>query len=715
MAAMCFGMFTCTARAEAAEPNGKAHTESSETIVVTARKIREHLIDVPASVSVVSAAGLDSARLRTFADVTGVLPNVAFSGGIGGQLQGQVAIRGIATLVRNIGVESGIGVYVDGVYIGRPENFNQELLDVAQVELLRGPQGTVFGKNTIAGVFNITSGSPTEKLSGNARLEGGNYGLLRAQTTISGPLAGDDLTGRISLGYARRDGFEKHISGGQDANNLGLFSWRGALAYQASDRVVVTLRTDGLRDRSVPGFFSSTDLGLPGAPASLPPHEIDNNRPNLLRRDVSGFSLTAEAKLGSLNMTSISAYRESRYAASVDDDQRQIDLLAVDNFADRSDMWSQELRLSGKVTETLSFLTGFYFLDQVTRTDRTLGLGAFFALPFEADLTTKGMVKTRSYAAFGNVDWRVIPSLTLSVGLRFTHERKTAQFVQNDETGVFTTKGLPNIRFAGKSEGDDVSPTISVSYSAAPNIRVYGRVARGVKSAAFNVDIASSANGLMAGAERATTYEGGIKADLLDAGVNLSLSGFHTAYDNLQVSQLTGGSTTLSNAGKASVDGFEATLTVRPSDGLHLESSVGYADAKYNRFDNCAVPLSEGGGATNCAGKRLTGAPLFTSHGAVEYLYPVSFGNVVARVEANHQSSVYFEPTNSDRFRGGARTLLNSRLTAKWPSWSVSAWIENLTDEVYVAYHDDRTAVGVLRTTAYGPPRTYGLTITRQF
>ncbi|MET0360837.1 MAG: TonB-dependent receptor, partial [Sphingobium sp.] len=531
----------------------------------------------------------------------------------------------------------------------------------------------------------------------------------------SGPLSGDAVTGRLALGYASRDGVYRHVSGGRDADAVDIFSWRATLAMHPSDRVALTLRTDGLRDRGTPGFFSSTDLAVPGSPTPLPPRNIDNGVPNMLRRDIAGVSLTAVATFGGTTLTSISAYRHSQYIASVDDDQRQAELLAADDFGDDSELWSQELRLDGKIGGRLSWLVGAYFLDQTTRTDRTLAIGSGLGIPGKPRLTTRGSVTTRSYAAFGNLDWRMTDRLTLAAGLRYTYERKAARFVQDDETGIFSFLGLPDIVFAGRSSDEDVSPTVSLTYALAPAIRIYGRVARGFKSAAFNVDLASSPHGLVAGPEHATTYEAGVKADLLGRRVALALTGFHTDYSDLQVAQIMGGGTVLNNAGQSSIDGFEVELTARPLDGLRLEGSAGYADARYDRFDNCAVPLSEGGGAANCAGKRLTGAPQVTAHGAAEYLQRTGFGSVTGRIEANYQSSVYFDPTNSDRFRGRARTLLNARLGLQLPNWTASFWIENLTDETYETYRDDRTALGVLRTTAYGPPRTYGVTVTRQF
>lgn len=704
-----------SAVASATETPPVLDDEGEENIVVTARKVREPLLGVPASVSVVTGSTMEAARIRAFSDLAAVLPNVAFSGGIGGQLQGQVAIRGIATLARNIGVESGVGVFVDGVYIGRPETFNQELLDVDQVEVLRGPQGTLFGKNTIAGVFNITSAAPTDSFSGFGRVEVGSHGLIRTQGAISGPLMGDRLIGRVAIGYASRDGFSQHVSGGRDADALDLFSWRGALAFHPSDGLAFTLRTDGLRDRGAPGFFSATDVAVPASPAPAGIREVDSNRPNRLRRDVAGVSLTVVASIGEAEITSITAYRESRYAASIDDDQRQSDLLAADDFGDRSELWSQEIRVSGKVSEPLSYLAGVYALDQRTVTDRALAIGAGLGVPGEPRLTTRGRVSTRSYAAFGNLDWRVAPGLNVSAGIRYTHERKTAQFVQDDETGIFTFLGLPDLAFSGRSRDDDVSPTLSISYAPSGTTRLYARAARGFKSSAFNVDLAASPVGLQAGPERATTYEAGLKADLLGRRLYVALTGFHTAYEDLQVAQITGAGTLLTNAGSAKIDGFEAEIAYRPIVGVRIEGAAGYAKGRYKRFASCAVPLSEGGGAADCAGKRLVGAPEFTSRLALEYGRSLSFGAVTARVEANHQSSVYFDPTNSERFRGRGRTLLNGRLSAQRGKVRASIWIENITNETYETYRDDRSAVGVLRTTAYGAPRTYGLTVSGAF
>ena len=679
----------------------------ADDIVVTARKVAERVVDVPASVTAIPRAELDAANLRDVADIARVAPNVAISGGIAGLLQGQVAVRGIATLVRNIGIESGLGATIDGVYVGRPDALNQELLDIERVEVLRGPQGTLYGRNTIAGVFALTSAAPTATPTATLRVDGGSRDLLRAQASVSGPVAGDAVTGRLALGYARRDGFYRHVSGGRDGDALDMLGWRGTLALAASERVTVTLRGDGLRDRGTPGFFARTDLAAPIP--SLPARRIDNNRPNRLARDVAGGSVTVEARIGAATLTGITAFRHSDYDADLDDDQRQIDFVAADRFGDSTDLLSQELRIAAPIGEDISVLAGLYVFDQRSRTSRALALGAALGVPGAPRLTTRGRVATTSHAAFATIDWTVAPALTLSAGLRYTGEVRRARFVQDDETGVFTLFGLPDIAYRGRAHDDDLSPTLSASLALSPAATAYVRLARGFKSAAFNVDLSRSAQGIAAAPERATTIEGGVK--LAGTVLSGSVAAFHTDYDDLQVAQITGGGTVLSNAAEAGIDGFEAVVTLRPMPVLSLSGSAGYADARYDRFPGCAVPLSEGGGAADCAGRRLAGAPRLTARGSAELAVPVGGVRVIARADADHQSAVHFEPTNSARFRARARTLIGARVGIETGRWRATAWVENLTGETYETYRDDRAALGILRTTAYGAPRTWGLTL----
>lgn len=685
-----------------------------EEITVTARKSQELLQSVPASVSVLSSTDLADAGLTAFGDVVSQIPNVSMGGGIAGALQGQLGIRGVSTLVRNIGVESGVGIYVDGVYLGRSDNYNQELIDIAQIEVLRGPQGTLFGKNTIAGVFNMTTLRPEDAATGMLRVEAGNYGLVRTQGYLMGPIAEGVLSGKLVGGYVSRDGVYEHLSGGEDGEGLDLVSYRGALYYTPTSASEIILAVDGLRDRGNPAFFQVTDLAGATSAMETTPLRLNNNRPDSLQRDNYGVSLTATVDLTLGTLTSISAFRRSDYEASLDDDQEQFDALAADTWGDVTRFFSQEVRLNQQVHDGFDYVAGLYYSDQEVTTDRLLSIGSALGVPGEPPLTTRGAVDTKTYAAYGHVNYRIAARTTVSLGLRYSKEDKDAAFVQGDPTGIWAFLGLPGLAYEDSASDDDLSPTASLSYQFTPEVMAYGRFAKGFKSAAFNIDLAPSTSGLSAGPEHASTYEVGLKSDLFGRRLRANLAVFDTRYQDMQVSQLLGAGVTLNNAGKATIRGYEVELAGYVTPRLRLEGSLGYLDPTYDRYENCSIPASLGGGSTDCSGNRIIGAPKYTYQAAAQYERPLGIGDFVARLDFTSQSPVFFEATNSQRFKSDSRSLLNARIGVSG-RWAFFIWGRNLTDETYITYRDDRSAIGVLQTTAYGEPRTYGVTLSTQF
>ncbi|MEJ7934876.1 TonB-dependent receptor [Sphingobium sp. AN558] len=696
-------------------PAGVASAQVSDAdITITARKVPESLLKAPLSVTSISGDTVLAAGLRSITDLTRLAPNVDISGGIAGQLQGQISIRGISTLVRNIGLETGIGIFVDDVYVGRPENFAQALLDVDRVEIARGPQSTEYGKNTIAGVINVQTRQPGGDPEASVSLDVGSYDYRRAEAAIGAPL-NDKLSVRGAVSYTRQDGFYKHLSGGKDAGSTDLLTWRLSAKFTPTDALSFLVRWDGLRDRGTPAFFQADSLA--GYPADFPsrkPLHINNNRPNRLSRDGQGVSLKVEWEADALTVTSITAYRKSSYDASLDDDQEQVDFVAADDFSDKSHFFSQELRLTGQ-TGKLRYLVGAFYFDQMVRTDRALGLGADLGVPGQPTLTTRGHVSTESAALFARLDYQLTDRLALSAGVRYTREKKRTHFEQGDVTGIFPFLGFPDLMFDGRSNDDDFSPSASLSYEIAPGANVYARFARGFKSAAYNVDIASSLAALTAQPEQATSYEAGFKALALANRLRVNLAAFRTDYDRLQVSQVLGNGLGLSNAGKAVSKGLEGEFSLQLTPRLRVEGNAAVLDAHYKRFDNCGVPLSVGGGSTDCAGNDLVLAPHFTGYGAVQYEVPVSIGTLFARGDVDYRSTVFFEPTNADAFRAGPRTLVNLRFGLRRDNWSITGWIDNLTDTIYKTYADDRSGIGIYRTAAYGAPRTYGIGLALKF
>ena len=696
-----------------------ASTSQIRDLVVTARKVPEPLQDTPLSLNVVSGRGLDAVGLDTIQEVAVTQPNVSFAGGLAGEIQGEIGIRGIATLVRNIGLESGVGFYVDGVYLGRPDSYNQDLIDIDRIEILRGSQGVTFGKNTIAGVFNIITKQPGDKVEGELRTEVGDYSLGRVDGYLMGPL-GDGVSAKLAIGYTSRDGVYRNLSGGQNGDSIGLFSLHGELVYAPTMQDKLTLSYDMLRDRSHPAFYQVTELAHPTGLAlteETTPLTIDNNRPDSLNRDNYGLSLTYERDLGFARLTSISAYRRTAYLANLDDDQNQVDYVSADRFGDTTDLISQELRLSGRAFSKLTYVVGAYYLDQDVSTDRLLAIGNdLVGVPLgNPPLTTVGAARTHSYALFGSVDYALTSRATLSVGLRATEEDKRAGFRQTDVTGVWTNFGLPSLSYAGKTDNSDVAPTVSLSYRLDPRVMVYARVAEGFKSAAFNIDLVSSPTGLAAGPERAITYEVGFRSAFLNRKLRLSMAVFDTAYDDLQVSQLLGAGVVLDNAARANIHGVEADFVASPLRNLRLDASFGYLSAHYDRYQNCGAPASEGGGFTDCSGKTLIDAPELTAHFAAEYAYPVSLGDLVLRTDVKQESPVFFEATNSPRFEAAAHTVADVRMGLRTAKWDFFLWSKNVGDAIYITYRDDRTTAGAPQTTSYGDPRTFGASLTLRY
>ena len=417
-------------------------------------------------------------------------------------------------------------------------------------------------------------------------------------------------------------------------------------------------------------------------------------------------------QLSAGTFTSISAYRQSSYQASLDDDQNQVDYVAYRPLgrSHRSFLTEEELRFNGSLGSKLDYVLGFYYLRENVSTGRAIAIGPGLGIPGEPMLTTTGGVLTSNYALYGNFNYQITDRLIASLGLRLSDEDKTVKFAQGDASGIYAEIGYPSITYANAVFNGDASPTGTLSYRIFPNVMTYARIASGFKSAAFNVDIVQSANGISAGPEQATSYEIGVKSDLYDGRVRANLAVFTTDYENMQVEQLLGTAITLSNAARATINGAEAEVTALVAPNLRVDLGVGALDPRYDTFENCGVPASLGGGSADCSGKQIVGAPRWTGSLAAEYARPTSWGRFVARLDYQFQSPVYYDATNSKRFETDARNIFDLRAGFNFGRYGVRLFVKNLTNDTYLTYTDDRSTLGVLKTVAYGVPRTFGAT-----
>lgn len=684
---------------------------SLEEIEVYARKQTEDLQEVPVSVTSLSNEVLSARGIFRFDRVLNAVPNANQSGGIAGNLQGLVSIRGISTLVRFVGLETGVGYYVDGVYSGRPETFNQPLFDVERVEVLRGPQGTVFGKNTIAGAINIVTIQPSDEFTARFEADYGNYDLLRMRGLAAGPLAGSKLSASIAANYIRRDGIVENVTGiGPDLDALDEASVRGKLRFTPSDKVELMLSSDYLVDRGRPVFFEVSDLSFLDEPTEQTPFTVNQDQPNFLDRDIFGASLTSNVSLGgSANWTTVVGYRDTKFEAAIDDDKAPVRFFS-DFFSSDTELFTLETRYSGAISDSLSLLFGAYYYAQEADNVSNFALGDFLTgVPgLEPPIDLISGVDTVSFAVFFNSNWALDDRLSLELGGRFVTEEKTARHIQNDQTGIFGSTD-----FEANRRDNDFAPSASLSYQVRDNALLFLRYAEGFKSAGFNTDFVNADSNLEAEPEYAKSYEVGAKTALFQNRVRLNLAGFYTDYQNLQLSQITAGSVSLNNAAAADIFGFEAELLAALSPSISIDFAAGYLDASYANFPGCPAPGAEAGPVVdNCRGNILNLAPKWSAAAGVEFRRELAgVGMLFIRADWNYRSQVFFEPQNSSRLSGDGRHLVDLRARLERNRVSFSLWAHNLFDELYVNYADDRSGIFVNTTQAFGEPRTYGLAI----
>lgn len=709
--------------AQESEPSAEGLQGHIEEVLVTARKRAETLYEVPVSVTVVSADRINSLGANSLDDLNSITPNVTVAE------NGAINIRGIQSNVRNVGFEAGISIFIDGVYLGRPALNNQDLLDVDQIEVLRGPQGTLYGKNTTAGAINITTLRPTDQLQMRALAEYGDHGRMRGGVVVAGPIVDGLVGGKLTAYGGESDGYVTNRYNGQKTGNDDYYGFRGELRLTPTAALDIALRADWLNnDGEAARVTSSLTPGSNGiyfgaiGPGTLGPIDIQEsvagNTPTSINEDAvaineakgGGVSLSADYQFeGGSTLTSITAYRTQRTFVRGDDDYTTADLI-WHTWDDRTDQWTQELRLSSRSGERFRYVIGAYALHQKSTSARPITLGTNF--PLNALLGTSTfefrndvMVKTTAYSLFANADYDLLDKLTLNVGLRYTDESKKLNFAQLGVPGLY-----PDLDLADEFADNDLSPTVSLIYRPVANMSFYGTVSRGFKSGGWNPDITST-DQIQFNSESVTNYEIGTHMNLLDGRLALNAAVYHMDYDDLQISQFLSLALgrVIRNAGAVKIDGAEFDLTVRPASWLTLSTGAGYNDAVFTDYDDHA-----GGVYT---GNQVQGSPKWSVFAAGDVRYPLGFGDLIARAEYSYRSRVYFTPNQDADFSTEPEGLVNARvgLSLMDGRMEVLAFGENLTDEVSLRDAFDQ-GVGVpvfLR--AYSEGRRFGVRVTYRY
>jgi len=687
--------------AESSSESGISSNEEGE-VVVTARRRAESLQDVPVSVTALDQAQLETSGIASLRDLGAQMPGVNFTER--SNLNTQLTIRGVGGDARNIGIEAGVGMYVDGVYVPRTSGYNSDLAEISQIEILRGPQGTLFGKNTIGGVINITTRQPSDSFEGSGYASYGNYNALRTQASVSGPL-GEGFSARLTVATYDRDGYIHNLFDGRDVNDENRRGARLQLRYQPSDALTFNLSADVTRDRRV---TLQTQMGS-AAGAAAPYYTGDrftanSDQPNDDHRDMWGTSLSADYETGSgITLTSITAYRKIDVSVSSDIDQLPINLVNSNPVTDFVRMTSQEFRITSPGDGPFRYVGGLYYYHQRGTALRRI----FFGGSLANGRVNQALAITNSYAGYLNADYDLAPGLTLNGGLRYTYERKRGTYL------VIATPALSYNFDNLRRKDENLSWTASLTYRINPNLTTYATASRGFKSGGFNLDTISAVNllasDLIFAPESVTNYEIGLKGSLFDRKLRFSLSAFRMNYNDKQVAQLISTSASpltsvqVTNAGKARIEGFEAEATLRPLAGLTLTANASYLDAKYTRFDY---------GALSFKGNRIEFAPDWMAGLQAEYRFGLGKGEVFLVGSANYMGNLYLQANNQPGFYEPGYTLFNARAGYETGPITIALWGKNLTQKEYRTY---ARVFNGLDQAVYGEPRTYGIEMRYRF
>ena len=637
-------------------------------IVVTSRRREERAQDVPIALTVINEELLNRTGAYNIGQITQLAPSVQLLSP--NARNTAITIRGLGASygLANDGLEQGVGIYIDQVYYSRPATATLDFVDIDRIEILRGPQGTLFGKNTTAGALNITTRAPSFTPDAQGEITVGDYGFVQAKATVSGPLIADTLAARLSFVSTQRDGVVDNVTVGHAQNAQKSISLHGQLLWEVNDRLRARLYADysdqtpdcctqlyvryGQTQKPANLQFPALSAGLGYVPGSTNPYDRTADVDGAIAADQiqRGVSAIIDYDFGFATLTSISAWRAWDWRPANDRDYTALDITRQSANPSDQDQWSQELRLSSTGSNRVDWTVGLYAFHQAVETHgiTEYGRDASYWLTTVRDMATNALVpgtnpglldgyevfndsriETDSVAVFGQVTWNITDRLHLTPGLRYTHEEKSGQYdatVSGGGTGSAAdlTRRLGVARpqsYAAEISDGDLSGQASLSYDINDNILAYGSLARGYKSGGINMagipNLPSGAPSLTNATvepEVVTTYELGLKTQLFDKRVTANLAAYRTDVDDYQANVVDTGPGALrgylANAKKVEIQGIELDAFARPAPWLDAYANVSWTDAKYADFANGPCPLESIGTTTvacDLSGKDLPG------------------------------------------------------------------------------------------------------------
>lgn len=732
------GAAICWCAASNAQTSAGAQEPGAlQEIVVTATKRDSTVGDVPAAITAVTASALQEGLIADVNDLAVLIPNLDFGEAFG---QVKLAMRGIGFSNIAMGSEGSVALNVNNVYISRPAGQAGLLFDLAQVEALRGPQGTLYGRNATGGTVNFTTARPTPQWEGSASLLGGNYDRWRGELAVGGPIAGETLMVRFAGVAEDRGGYGTNVFNGRDIDNNRTRAarmsvlWKPSAAFEnlfvvdyneekdASGLAHVIAQAGLTNEPGSPGV-GLTGLAL-GGTAIFDSHDVSNDHQPSYRREGWGIANVARFDIGRFQVQSTTGYRKLNWWLTSDLDGTSATVAFLQN-GENDRQFSQELNFNTS-TDRLDLTFGLYYFHE--------SINALQLIPFYVGgpigqlgqgFAAGGDQATDAYAGYGQATFKVTDAVNVTAGLRYSHEKK-------DQTDLYTDfvndlKFLApydpanppfEAPFRQQVSWSSTTPKLGVEYRPHRDLLVYASASKGFKAGAFNFGGTYTAPGAPAqrfnspvNPETVWAYEIGFKNAFADRRVTTNVAGFYYDYKDLQVSQVTGFTTQFTNAASAKIYGIEAELQAKATDNLHLSANLAWLHARFTQFDtgDSSRPAL---GTISAAGNPLPQSPDFTAHLSADYTFDLPVGKLIPAAEYDWTDRVYHDEFKRSLLSQAAYGKVNALLTYRtWNgAWDVSAFVKNLTNER--TYNFTYVSTGIFGYPKFGwidPPRTYGV------
>ena len=760
LALIAAGMFLAPGVVQANEQQASetaGNSGGSVDIVVTAQHRSERLQDVPISIQALSSDALNDLGIKNTADIGQFTPNVQINSPAGAGVQPIITIRGIGLADFNSNNAGPNAVYVDDFYISSPTAQSISMFDLERVEVLKGPQGTLYGRNASGGAINLITAKPTDQFKAKAHLEYSSFDTFAGEAAVGGPIT-SNLEGRISGMFNYSDGFFHNTLFDTRENGTNTFAGRAQLLWHPDENLDILLKFAGARVNTRPNIYRHYGVLDPasllagnsqpcspgdvfagncvdaygyGTPSDF--YSGEGNRRQKLKVTDLMSTLRADYRFGSdMTLTSITGWNYNKKFHPEDSDASPFRLVEA-TYGAKSTEVTQELRLA-QTTDNYNWVAGLYYIHENLKQDQTVevlldvdnftGPGFGDGLAFFAPTRNKQV--TEAGAAFAQLEYKVTDKLKLIAGARYTREHKdfTSAESQSFQSGgidnfapplVFPTehRELTNSKFNWR---------LGLNYNFTPAVMLYATAATGFKSGGFNggflsADPAERARQLQPiRPETVTSYEVGLKSEFFDKKVTLNLAAFYNNYRNQQVFLLAnvGGTpvNVLDNAKKARTYGLDAELSVRPIPELTLSAQAGLLRTKLVEY----VP-GIAAGLPDYSGNQLAMAPKTTLSLNADWRHPVGPGELGIQFNANYRSHQFFDNTNSPYAAQDGYWLENLRVSygIQDGRWEIAGFIRNLSDKKYLTYISNLSTNFGLLEGMVGTPRSFGVELNYRY